>query len=301
MFSLEPELQRLRALLGDARTDALLARERREVFSIYPELRIAAWAGVMLLVGAAGVLLKNNLERIGPLALAIGIGVLAGACYAFVTWRRNRATLVDDYVLLLGALLLSADIAFIETQFHVLGEQWRQHLLLIAILHTVTAYRFRSRIVLSLAISSLAAWVGADHRVSDPHEFGIAAFITVVLLLAWHWLDRRLFASTDFSRTIEHFAANLALVGGLAFIDWNVSMGCLITIAIAGVVIFWGFRSRSEWFVLYAFLYAVVALNILIMHVLKVEALAFFVILISIIGSIVALFAIHAKFRELNA
>ena len=44
VFSFEPELEALRPRLGDAVTDALIARERREVFSVHPELRIAGWA-----------------------------------------------------------------------------------------------------------------------------------------------------------------------------------------------------------------------------------------------------------------
>src|SRR6185369_3447295 len=112
MLSYEPELESLRPHLGDRAADVLIARERREVFSIYPELRLASWAGVMLLTTAAGIVLKNNLDRIGPLALAVAMGLAAAACYGWVWWRRSRASLVDDYVLLLGALLLSADVGF---------------------------------------------------------------------------------------------------------------------------------------------------------------------------------------------
>jgi hypothetical protein len=277
-----------------------LARERREVFSIHPELRIAAWAGVMLLVSAAGVLLKNNLERIGPLALAIVIAMAAAACYAWVTWRKDRASLVDDYVLLLGALLLSADVAFIETQFHVLGDSWRQHLLLVAVLHGVTAYAYRSRLVLSLAITSLAAWLGADQRFGRPRDFTIAAYFCVAILLAWRELDRR-FAKTEFARTLEHFAANLALLGSLSLIDRDTTLGCVVTILVAIAVMAWGFRARSEWFVLYAFLYAVVAANVLLITLFDWEALAILLVLLSIIGSIVVLFRIHARFREMDA
>ncbi|HET8799422.1 MAG TPA: DUF2157 domain-containing protein [Thermoanaerobaculia bacterium] len=299
MFSLAPEIERLRPLLGDARTDALLARERREIFSIYPELRVLAWGGVMLLVAAAGLVLKNNLERIGPLGLAILMAVAAAACYAWVARRRDRPSLVDDYVLLLGALLLSADVAFIETQFHILGDAWRQHLLLVAVLHGITAYVYRSRIVLSLAITSLAAWIGADQRAERPRDFALAAYITVAVLLVWRALDRR-FAKTEFSRTIEHFAANLALLGSMALIDRDVTLGCLVTIAVAGAVIAWGIRSNSEWFVLYAFLYGVVAVNILLIDWVDSEVFAFFLVLVSTIGAIVALFRIHAVFRERN-
>ena len=71
MLSYEPELEQLRPILGDGAANVLIARERREVFSIYPELRLASWGGVMLLATAAGIVLKNNLDRIGPLALAV--------------------------------------------------------------------------------------------------------------------------------------------------------------------------------------------------------------------------------------
>ena len=53
MLSFENELSQLRATLGDRVTDRLIARERREVFSIYPELRMAGWAGAMLVATAA--------------------------------------------------------------------------------------------------------------------------------------------------------------------------------------------------------------------------------------------------------
>ena len=81
MLSFESEIEQLRPQLGDGAADVLIARERREVVSIYPELRLASWAGVMMLATAAGIVLKNNLDRIGPLALAAMIWAAAVACY----------------------------------------------------------------------------------------------------------------------------------------------------------------------------------------------------------------------------
>lgn len=300
MFSIAPELERLRTLLGNARTDALLARERREVFSVYPEIRVAAWGGVMLLVAAAGIVLKNNLDRLGPTVLALLISIAAVACYVFVAWRRERATHLDDYVLLLGALLVSADVAFIETQFHILGDQWRQHLLLVAVLHAVSAYLYRSRIVLSLAITSLASWCGVARNDWWAYAIGytISAYLCVAILLVWRELDRR-FANTGFARTIEHFAANLALLGSVAIMQVSVPLGSLVTLTAATAVIVWGFHVRSEWFVLYAFLYAVLAVDALIIDLGHWGAGSVFFILLSIIGAIVGLFMIHAAFRRM--
>src|SRR5688572_14856017 len=102
MLDLSPEIARLRPHLGDPLTDALVARERREVFSIHPELRVLAWVGAMLLATSAGLVLKKHYEQIGPLAIALLIALAAAGCYAWVWWRRSSASLVDDYILLLG-------------------------------------------------------------------------------------------------------------------------------------------------------------------------------------------------------
>lgn len=297
MFSLEPELQTLRPSLGP-RADALIARERREIFSVHPELRIAGWLGATLLAAAAGVLLKNNLDRIGPLALAVMIGVAAVACYAWTWWHRNRASVADDYVLLLGALLVSADVAFIESQFHIFGDAWKRHLLLLAVVHGAGAYAYRSRMLLSLAITALASYIGFD---KDGTPEAVPAFLTAGALLAWRELDRRLRPATTFSRTFEHFAANIALIGGLTLLDDNEMIGSLVTIAIAIAVIAWGFRTRHEAFVLYGFVYAVIAADWFFIETFDDSGTVIaFILLVSMIAAVAGLLALHARFKALK-
>jgi hypothetical protein len=309
VFSLEPEIQALRPRLGDAAADALIARERREVFSVYPELRIAGWLGATLLAAAAGVLLKNNLDRIGPLALSILIGAAAVACYAWTWWRRRQASVVGDYVLLLGALLVSADVAFIESQFHVFGDAWKRHLLLLAILHAAGAYAYRSRMLLSLAITSLGAYLGfdKDHGFNDV---ALPGFELAALLLAWRAIDRVLPSTANrqpptisFSRTFEHFAANAALIGGLSMIDTSAFegsaiVGGLLTMAITTAVIAWGFRTRHEPFVLYGFVYGVIAADALLIDRVHNTTAILFIILVSMIAGVTGLLFLHARFKE---
>ncbi len=304
MLSYEPELEELRPLLGDTSTDALIARERREVFSVHPELRIVSWGGAMLLATAAGLVLKNNLERIGPLALALLIGVAAAACYAFVWWRRARASVVHDYVLLLAALLVSADVAFIESQFHLLGNAWHRHFLILAIVHGVTAYLFRSRLVLSLSIVAVTAWLGVrETPFRNGGDYAMRAFACAALLMMWRSAHLRFGATRgDFAPALEHFAANVAFAGSIAlmFEDRTRPAGCLLALIIAAAVTFWGVRTKRETFVLYAFLYAVLAVNVLFAWIVDDEVMFLFVIL-SVIGAIVALFAIHARTKEWQA
>jgi hypothetical protein len=305
VLSFTKEIESLRELLGEPATETLLARERREVFSVHPEVRGLAWAGAMLLATAAGILLKNNLERIGPVALAVLIGLAAAGCYTWAWTRRARASLVDDYVLLLGALLISADLGFIETQFHWFGENWARHFLLLALIHGIGAYRFGSRMLLSLSISALAAWMGVDRRQwdlfgSSSADTAVRAFACAGVVLLWTALDRRFRRERTFDRVFEHFAANLLLWGAfsLLFDSDTRWLGTLLTLVIASGVIAWGFVRRAEAFVLYAFVYAVIAVDVLIVDAINESTAALLVVAVSMIVAIGALVALHGAFRR---
>ncbi|MFZ2490743.1 MAG: DUF2157 domain-containing protein [Thermoanaerobaculia bacterium] len=303
MNTLDREIESLRPILASA-TDPLLRRERREVFSIYPELRVIAWAGAVLIATAIGIVIKRHYDVIGPVAVAALVGILALVCYAWAWDHRHRSSLVDDYVLLLGALVVSADVAFIETQFHLLGGAWPRYLLVLAVVHGLVAYVFDSRMVLSFSISALAAWIGVDRQsiergTYDEIDFAGRAFTCAATLLMWRVLDERYRARTTFRRTLEHFAANVALWGGLALLvdDDMRAVGTLISVALAAFAVFWGVRTRSEPFVLYGFLYAVLAIAIF----LVIEAgheMASLLIFTSLVGAIAGVVAIHVSFRR---
>ncbi len=297
VFSLEPEIESLRPRLGDEVANALLARERREVFSVYPELRIAGWLGATMLAAAAGVLLRNNLDRIGPLALSIGVGIAALACYVWTWLRRARTSVIDDYILLLGALLVSADVAYIESQFHLLGEVWNRYLLALAILHAIGAYLFRSRILLSLALSSLAGWFGFGREIGFEATAG-SVFTFAALVLAWRVVDRVAWPQTTFSRTLEHFAAIAALIGGLVLMDDELHAGTLVALLVAAAVIAWGFRARHEPFVLYGVVYAIVALDWFFLETTNSFMSEALIVLASMVAAVAGLLFLHAWFKE---
>lgn len=138
--------------------------------SVRLELQIALWLGVTLIAGGAGVLVKDNLARLGPATIAAGIALAAALCLWYVTrsapafcWEAVPSpTLAFDYVLLLGVLLIGTDLAYLETQFKILGPGWPWHLLLLSVIQLGFAVRHDSRAVLSLALASFAAWRGVS-------------------------------------------------------------------------------------------------------------------------------------------
>ena len=173
----ESAIERLEreCVLSSERARPLARAARGELISLWAELRVALYAGVILIVTGAGLLIRQNLDRIGPLAIAVGLGAAAVGCLAWVVARAPAFSwgevpspdLAFDYVLLLGALLAATDLAYIEVKFTALGASWPLHLLLVAVFYAVLAFRFDSRVQWSLALTTLAAWRGVSVRFLD--------------------------------------------------------------------------------------------------------------------------------------
>ena len=308
MFSVAREIQSLRdagAISAEAAAP-LIAREKRDVVSLYAELRFLTWAGVMLIVTGVGVLVKNHLDQIGPLAIAVGIGAGAAGCYAWATYKRKReASLVDDYILLLAALLLSADIGYIEHTWHFLGANWKEHLFILAVIHAVTAYAFGSRLVLSVSLTSLAAYLGVERSIDtiwrSSQATAVSGFVCAAIVIAWRLLDARYRKSRTFSAVFDHYAANLAFWSSLILsADKDLRLlGCAIALALAAASAVYGFKTHSEMFVIYACVYGVVALDIAVVNLIP-DLAALFIMMSSIVA-VVSLFLIHARMRKEDA
>jgi len=130
--------------------------------SIREELLVLLWAGVALISTGVGVLLKQNLHRIGPITIAVTLGLAACACLGWCWRRAGRPSFAFDSILLLGALLAAADLAFVEVKFTPLGAHWPWHLLTASVVYAGLAWRFDSRSLFSLSLTSFAAWRGVS-------------------------------------------------------------------------------------------------------------------------------------------
>ena len=155
-------------VLSEARSSLFGRVARRELVSVRPEIRATLYVGVLLLTTGVGLFLKENHERIGPAAIGIAIALVAAACLAWASRRSASFTWGEaasahpafDYVLLLGALLVAADLAYLEAQVKLLGGNWPWHFLVVAVFYLLLAYRFDSKMLLSLALAAFAAWRG---------------------------------------------------------------------------------------------------------------------------------------------
>ena len=172
---------------------------RQDLVSVRLEVRSALYVGVLLLTTGVGLFVKENHERIGPAAIGVAIGLAAAACLVWA-WRRSApfawgeaasSHAAFDYVLLLGALLVATDLAYLETQLKLLGSNWPWHLLAVAGFYGFLAYRFDSKMLLSLALAAFAAWRGIAVSLTrtslgtgDPARLRIEALACGALFVA---------------------------------------------------------------------------------------------------------------------
>ena len=137
-------------------------------FSIFLELNILLYAGVLAFVGGLGWTVTTWSQQLGDMVvLTVTSGILAAClwyCFSSTSaWSPGETppvSMVFDYVLYLGTLTWSLELSYLETRFHLLSGQWDYYLLATAALFFFLAYRFDNRFVLSLALSALAGWFG---------------------------------------------------------------------------------------------------------------------------------------------
>lgn len=312
MHTLEPELRELheRGVLDAAATARALARERREPFHVHLELRLLLYAGVLLVMAGVGVYLARNLDRIGPLTIVLAVAAVAIGCAVPAIRARlaGRDTAVAaDYLLLLGALLLSADLAYAERQFTLLGPAWSWHLLVLASMHALIAYAFRSPLVLAAAVTALAGWFGAGTVLGDPLHLdgsspvlGLRALACAATLLAWREADRRLRPGTAFTAVFDHFAVNLAFWCAIAWcLEWPwLAAGLPLLAALVVVSLRRAYDTGRELFLVYAVVYAAIGVSALVVPRLHGITLTMAFLLLVVGVAATALWQLRRRLRE---
>ena len=312
MHTLEPELRALHAegLIDDASAARALARDRRAVFSLHAELRAAMYAGVLLVMAGVAMVLARNLDRIGPIGVLMLIALAAVAC-AVPAVRNRRArrgqTVAGEYLLLLAALLASAGLGYAERQFSLLGPLWPWHLLLLASVHAVLAYRFTSPLLLAASLAALAGWFGVGPALGDAlhvsHSspaLGARALACAALMLAWRHADRRVRPDSPFTGVFDHFCANLASWGAIAWcIEWPwVVAGLPLLAALAYASVRHGLDTGREAFIVYGTAYAAVGTCVAIApHLPGVTPSRAFVLAV-VCAAAAALWRLRRKLRE---
>jgi hypothetical protein len=252
----------------------LAGLSRGEPFSVFLELNVLLYAGVLAFVAGLGWTITTWSQQLGDILVLAILSAILVACswYCFSrapAWSPAETpspSLVFDFVIYLGCLTWSVGLAYLENRFHVLSGQWDLYLLATAGLFFFLAYRFDNRLVLSLALSSLAGWFGLTISHWPSHqdaEYRQYAILYSLMLGAAGIIFKRRGLKPHFLGTYLNIAANVlfwALLSGVfnreGFVIWLLAL-----LAACGASLAWGIKRRQFPFVAYAAVYGYVGVS----------------------------------------
>ena len=263
--------------MGSRQVELLLDLQERRIFSVHRELRCFLYIGILLIITGAGLTVKQYFVNLGDAAIisALTLCLTAAFIYCFVRSRpyeRGEVTspnIAFDYILFFGCAFYSMDIAYIETRYHILGDIWENYLLVSVALFFFLAYRFDNRLVLSLALSTLAAWFGftlSGHRFYFENYYRLYAIAYAVIVLCCGVLLYRSAVKKHFLEIYLNFAAHflcIALVSGVA--EYKIlSLYFPALLLTCAALAFYSLQVRKFLYMLYAVIYGYIGISIVI-------------------------------------
>jgi Predicted membrane protein (DUF2157) len=298
-----------RGIISSEQLTLLAGLSRGEPFSLFLELNILLYAGILAFVGGLGWTVSTWSQQLGDLLVLTGLTAMLVACFWYCfsrapAWSLSEIpspSLVFDYVLYLGSLIWSVELGYLENRFHLLAEQWDLYLLASAGFFFFLAYRFDNRFVLSLALSSLAGWFGltVSHWPSHQDEvYRQYAILYSLIVGAAGAILQRLGVKAHFLGTYLNVAANVlfwALLSGVFNRQGNGGWFLALLVA-CGVSLAWGITRRQFSFVAYAAVYGYVGISSMLIRGMSDEIAIFAYFVFTGIAMLVMLVVIARRF-----
>jgi hypothetical protein len=287
----------------------LASLSRGEPFSLFLELNILLYAGVLALVAGLAWTVSTWSQQIGDVLVLTALTIILAVCFWYCFSRAPAwspaempaPSPVFDYVLYLGSLVWCVELAYLENRLHILSGQWDLYLLATTAVFFFLAYRFDNRFVLSLALSSLAGWFGLTISRWPSHQdatYRHCALLYCLLVGVGGVLLQRRGLKSHFFGTYLNVVANVlfwALLFGV-FDHEGYGLWFLALLVACAASLFWGLTQRQFAFVAYAAVYGYVGISSMLLRSLNdtTAILSYFVV--TGVAMLVALVVIARRF-----
>ena len=268
-----------RGTISAAQHARLVGRVREEPFSLFLELNTLLYLGILAFTLGLGWTVSTWSEQLGEVVVLVVLTTLFAGClwYCFSrapAWSPAETpspNLAFDYVLYLGSLVWSVELGYLEHRHELLSAQSDLYLLATAGLFFLLTYRFDNRFVLSLALTSLAAWCGLSLSRwpgQQTEEYRLYAILYSLLIATAGVALQRRGLKPHFCNTYLNVAANVLLWAVLSgvFKDQNYWAWSLALLGACGLSFAWGLSRRAFPFVAYAILYGYVGFSATILR-----------------------------------
>lgn len=312
-------------LLSQEQLDEVANYEQKNIFSLRSELLLLVYFAIISFTSGIGIMVYNNIDSIGHIAIISLNLILMLICFYFAFKNakgyHNSEVFFEnplyDYVVLTGSLLACIFLGYANYQFGWFDESYAYVSLISAVFCFGIAYYFDNRIVLSMAITSLTAFIGIsitpqsmlDNEIYSSENLTYSGLILGILLLVWMEYSLKQKIKVHFHFIFVSFALHLTgicIISGLFSDNWFV----FIPVLAGFTYYFYKFSHRVSATSIFAFmlLYSYIGFNIIggqLLEILPFDSFyeLFFVLApFYVIGSIFMFIRFVRKFnKEKNA
>jgi hypothetical protein len=294
----------------------LEAVNQRKIISVYYELRLLLYLGIMLFTGGIGYIVYQNMGEILHVVLMslLGVSIVLGGYYINLkskSYNHQKTDVVHpyfDYIVVLTSLLLISLFTYVQVYFELVELLIKWTSLISGVLFMFMAYRYDNKMVLSLGITALAAALGLTISPVNWSSGGtfnelniyILSLIFGTLLLAIGQVSTIKDIKKHFTFTYQNFGLLLVYFGLLTLIfDTKIAvLMAAITLSIAGTIAWYTWRNRLFLFFLYSCITGYIAFTYLIIESGLDEVLLIWYFPISCITAVVLLIKHKSHFTD---
>lgn len=275
-----------RELINDKQYQYLESIRTNRIVSLYYELRLMLYLGIMLFTGGVGYFAYKNMGEIGHLVaialLATGIALGFYFIQKFAKPYSNQEVIVNhvyfDYILILVSLLIIAFFTYVQVYFNLVEQLLNLTSYITAALFIFMAYRYDNRALLSMSITALAAavgisitpinWATGDWFVSS-NLYTTSIGLGIILAIAGQVSQYRN-VKKHFRFTYQNFGLLLYFIGCLSAIfgSHHELFYALLTLASAGIITYYTWVHKEFLFFVYANLAGYIAFTYLMFKAL---------------------------------
>ena len=261
-------------VITSAQFDAIAPLVRKDLFSVFIELNGLLYLGVLSFIAGVGWTIQVYFAGLGDAAIIFVLTLMFFLSFYYCFSRAlpyspeevESPNMAFDYVLYSGCLVFALELTYLETRFHLFQDYWDFYLLFSSVLFFALAYRFDNRLVLSLALSTLAGWFGirlsrfAFNYGESLRLYALAYGVLVAGMGSWLY---RSGIKKHFIETYLHIAANvmfIALLSGVYDEDgtWLYFAALL---GLAAIAVLEGVRFSRFAFVAYGTVYGYIGIS----------------------------------------
>lgn len=295
--------------LNSSQARLLLDLQEGRIFPVHRELRFFLYAGILLIIAGAGFTIKQYFVDLGDVAIisALTLFSLAAFVYCFLkgcSYERGEVAspnIAFDYILFFGCAFYSMDIAYIETQYHLLGNFWENYLLISVALFFFLAYRFDNRLVLSMALSAWFGFTLSVHRLHFEDYYRLYAIAYALIVLCGGILLYRATIKKHFLDIYLNFAVHflcIALVSGV--IEYKIlSFYFPALLTACAALAYHSIQTRKFLYMLYAVIYGYIGISIVIVD--QIHSQTFLMFAYFIMTSMLMIGLIFKLSRKFNS